>query len=158
MTMEVILSTAFGRAVDVQGGKGGKLFESAVAVFSELAPRKENEPTSVFKILQFLLCKCSHCYDLEYTYLNLRMLFCLFVNSIANLVQMIHTSVSPSIILLRSGLSIHRASSTTCRGSFRSWESNGLSSKVCFQDYCREKSGFKPQCCGEHLVTSYWIY
>ena len=65
MTMEVILSTAFGHAVDVQGGKGGKLFESAVAVFSELAPRKENEPTSVFKFLQFLLCKCPCCYILK---------------------------------------------------------------------------------------------
>ena len=59
MTMEVILSTAFGRAIDVQGGKGGKLFESAVAVFSALAPPKENERTYAFRILQFLLCKFS---------------------------------------------------------------------------------------------------
>ena len=57
MTMEVILSTAFGRAVDVQGGKGGKLFESALAVFSALTPAKENDPINVFRILQFLLCK-----------------------------------------------------------------------------------------------------
>ena len=55
MTMEVILSTAFGRAIDVQGGKGGKLFESAVAVFSALTPPKENEPVNLFRILQFVL-------------------------------------------------------------------------------------------------------
>ena len=55
MTMEVILSTAFGRAVDVQGGKGGKLFESAVAVFSALTPPKANEPANLFRILQFVL-------------------------------------------------------------------------------------------------------
>ena len=54
MTMEVILSTAFGRDVDVQGGKGGKIYESAVAVFSALSPPKENEPVNVFRILQFL--------------------------------------------------------------------------------------------------------
>ena len=57
MTMEVILSTAFGRALDVQGGKGGKLFESAVAVFSALAPPKKNEPSYIFRILQLTLCK-----------------------------------------------------------------------------------------------------
>ena len=60
MTMEVILSAAFGRAVDVQGGKGGKLYESAVAMFSAFTPPKENDPVNVFAILQFLLCKlCS---------------------------------------------------------------------------------------------------
>ena len=57
MTMEVILSTAFGRAVDVQGGKGGKLFEAAVAVFNSFAPPKENEPINAFTILRFLPCK-----------------------------------------------------------------------------------------------------
>ena len=57
MTMEVILSTAFGRAVDVQGGKGGKLFQSAVSVFNALGPPKENERTYVLKILQGILCK-----------------------------------------------------------------------------------------------------
>ena len=57
MTMEVILSTAFGRVVDVQGGKGGKLYECALTVFNALAPRKENEPMSVYRILQFLPCK-----------------------------------------------------------------------------------------------------
>ena len=29
MTMEVMLSTAFGRSVDVQGGKGGELYKAA---------------------------------------------------------------------------------------------------------------------------------
>ena len=57
MTMEVILSTVFGRAVDVQGGKGGKLYECALNVFNALAPRKENEPMSVYRILQFLPCE-----------------------------------------------------------------------------------------------------
>ena len=60
MAMEVILSTAFGRAVDVQGGKGGKLYESAVTVFSALTPPKENDPVKIFTVLQFLLRKlCS---------------------------------------------------------------------------------------------------
>ena len=39
MTMEVILSTAFGRAVDVQGGKGGKLYECAKSLMSNLTKR-----------------------------------------------------------------------------------------------------------------------
>ena len=55
MAMEVILSAAFGRAVDVQGGKGGKLYESAVAVNSAFTPPKDNDPVNVFAILQFLL-------------------------------------------------------------------------------------------------------
>ena len=37
MTIEVILSTAFGRAVDVQNGKGGELYESAMIVFGSLS-------------------------------------------------------------------------------------------------------------------------
>ena len=32
MTMEVILATAFGRTIDVQGGKGGKLHDNANAM------------------------------------------------------------------------------------------------------------------------------
>ena len=55
MTMEVILSTAFGRSLDVQGGKGGKLFEAAVAVFNALTPPKDDDPVNVIRILQFLL-------------------------------------------------------------------------------------------------------
>ena len=57
MTMEVILSTAFGRAVDIQGGKGGKLLESALTVFGALAPPKEDEPVNVFRIMQLVPCK-----------------------------------------------------------------------------------------------------
>ena len=57
MSMEVILSTAFGRAIDVQGGKGGKLFESALTVFSAISPPKANDPVNTFTILQFILSK-----------------------------------------------------------------------------------------------------
>ena len=52
--MEVILSTAFDRAVDVQKGKGGKLFESALTVLSAYAPAKENEPINIYRMLQTL--------------------------------------------------------------------------------------------------------
>ena len=55
MSMEVILSTAFGRSLDVQGGSGGKIFEAAVTVFNALAPPKEGDPVNVFRMLQFLL-------------------------------------------------------------------------------------------------------
>ena len=64
MTMEVILSTAFGHALDVQGGNGGKLFESAVAVFSALAPLKKNDRSYIFGILQFILRKFCSCFIL----------------------------------------------------------------------------------------------
>ena len=57
MTMEVILSTAFGRSLDVQGGNGGKLFEAAVAVFDALTPPKDDDPVNLFRILQFVLSK-----------------------------------------------------------------------------------------------------
>ena len=57
MTMEVILSTAFGRTVNVQGGKGGKLLESAMTLFAAYTPPKEGDPESFFKKLQFLLCR-----------------------------------------------------------------------------------------------------
>ena len=59
MTMEVILSTAFGRAVDVQGGNGGKLFEAALTVFSAFSPAGENERLNVMRVLQFALRKLS---------------------------------------------------------------------------------------------------
>ena len=57
MSMEVILSTAFGRTVNVQGGKGGKLLESAMTLFAAYTPPKEGDPESFFKKLQFLLCR-----------------------------------------------------------------------------------------------------
>ena len=42
MTMEVILSTAFGRAVDVQNGKGGRILESAVRIVGAFATEGEH--------------------------------------------------------------------------------------------------------------------
>ena len=57
MTMEVILSTAFGRSVDVQGGKGGKLYEAALTVFSAFTPAEENERPNIIRVLQFAMCK-----------------------------------------------------------------------------------------------------
>ena len=56
MTMEVILSTAFGRSLDVQGGKGGKLFEAAIEYFAGFSPSEDNQ-ISAMKILQFLACE-----------------------------------------------------------------------------------------------------
>ena len=55
MTMEVILSTALGREVDVQGGKGEKIYESAVAVFLVLSPPKDDERVNILRLLQFVL-------------------------------------------------------------------------------------------------------
>ena len=43
MSMEVILSTAFGRAIDVQGGNGGKLYEAAIDVFADFVPGESNQ-------------------------------------------------------------------------------------------------------------------
>lgn len=56
MTMEVILSTAFGRAIDVQGGNGGKLYKAALEAFASLTPGHENE-MKLTRILQFLICE-----------------------------------------------------------------------------------------------------
>ena len=56
MTMEVILSTAFGRAVDVQGGKGGKLYEAALEVFEAFSPDSQNQ-MSVTRMIQLMLCE-----------------------------------------------------------------------------------------------------
>ena len=55
MTMEVILSTAFGRAVDVQGGNGGKLYEAAKALMSSLT--RKGIGVQLIRIAQFLSCK-----------------------------------------------------------------------------------------------------
>ena len=63
MTMEVILSTAFGRAVDVQGGNGGKLYQTAIDVFASFVPGQDSQITTT-RILQFLSCEsiylCMH--------------------------------------------------------------------------------------------------
>ena len=63
MTMEVILSTAFGRSLDVQGGNGGRLFEAAVAVFNALTPPKDDDPVNVIRVLQFLLSELYSLYN-----------------------------------------------------------------------------------------------
>ena len=55
MTMEVILSTAFGRAVDVQGGNGGKLYEAAKALMSSLT--RKGIGVQLIRFAQFLSCK-----------------------------------------------------------------------------------------------------
>ena len=56
MTMEVILSTAFGRTVDVQGGNGGKLYQAAIDAFASFVPGQDSQITTT-RILQFLICE-----------------------------------------------------------------------------------------------------
>ena len=53
-TMEVILSTAFGRSLDVQGGNGGKIYEDARDMFQSLSGKW----AVPMRIVQFLLRKC----------------------------------------------------------------------------------------------------
>ena len=53
MTMEVILSTAFGRSVDVQGGKGGEIYEDARDLFKFLTGKQAMSS----RILQFILSR-----------------------------------------------------------------------------------------------------
>ena len=60
MTMEVILSTAFGRAVDVQNGKGGKLLDSAVKIFGSLTGEGE-QSSRIARALLFLGGKQNRC-------------------------------------------------------------------------------------------------
>ena len=57
MTMEVILSTAFGRSLDVQGGKGGELYEAAAKVFREASPPKRGDRPSALILMQLILSK-----------------------------------------------------------------------------------------------------
>ena len=64
MTMEVILSTAFGRSLDVQGGNGGKLYEAAAEAFAGFSPDPDNQ-ISPLRVLQFLICE--HVYALHDT-------------------------------------------------------------------------------------------
>ena len=54
--MEVILSTVFGRAVDVQNGKGGELYENAKAVF-----RGFTKGGTYLRILGILACMDPSC-------------------------------------------------------------------------------------------------
>ena len=53
MTMEVMLSTTFGRSVDVQGGKGGTIYEDARDLFKVLTGKQAMFMT----ILQFILSR-----------------------------------------------------------------------------------------------------
>ena len=43
MMMEVVLSTAFECAVDVQEGNGGKPYEAALDTFAGFAPGQDNQ-------------------------------------------------------------------------------------------------------------------
>ena len=52
-TMEVILSTVFGRSLDVQGGKGGKVYEDARDMFQSGSGKR----LVVKRVVQFLFCK-----------------------------------------------------------------------------------------------------
>ena len=54
MTMEVILATAFGRSVDVQGGGGGRIVEAACEIFSTLMPGANDKPQPFIVALQIL--------------------------------------------------------------------------------------------------------
>ena len=54
MTMEVILATAFGRSVDVQGGAGGRIVEAAYEIFSTLMPGANDKPQPFIVALQIL--------------------------------------------------------------------------------------------------------
>ena len=40
-TMEVILAVAFGRSLEVQNGKGGKLYEAATFVFTAFSSQAD---------------------------------------------------------------------------------------------------------------------
>ena len=53
MTMEVILSTAFGRSIDVQGGKGGEVYEAARGLFASIG----ESSGKYIRYLQFIICK-----------------------------------------------------------------------------------------------------
>ena len=54
MTMEVILATAFGRSMDVQGGAGGRIVEAAYEVFASLMPGADDKPRPLILFLQLM--------------------------------------------------------------------------------------------------------
>ena len=56
MTMEVILSTAFGRSVNVQNGQGGRLYESALEVFGALSTEGKHA-SILLRLLNLVVCK-----------------------------------------------------------------------------------------------------
>ena len=49
--MEVILSSAFGRSVDVQGGKGGEIYEDARDLFKYFT----GEQATAMRLMQFII-------------------------------------------------------------------------------------------------------
>ena len=49
--MEVILSAAFGRSVDVQGGKGGEIYEDARDLFQFLSGKR----AMAMRLVQFIM-------------------------------------------------------------------------------------------------------
>jgi thromboxane-A synthase len=49
--MEVILSTAFGRSIDVQGGKGGEIYEDARDLFQFLSGKR----AMAMRLVQFIM-------------------------------------------------------------------------------------------------------
>jgi hypothetical protein len=53
MTMEVILATAFGRSVDVQGGQGGEVYQAAREMFSAIG----EDSGKFIRMLQLTLCE-----------------------------------------------------------------------------------------------------
>ena len=54
MTMEVILATAFGRSVDVQGGAGGRIVKAAYEVFASLMPGADDKPQPFILFLHLM--------------------------------------------------------------------------------------------------------
>ena len=53
MSMEIILATAFGRAVDVQNGKGGDLYQAAI----EMITGVDTESSGLIKYAYLLVGK-----------------------------------------------------------------------------------------------------
>ena len=54
MTMEVILSTAFGRSMDVQGGSGGRIVEAAYEIFAAFSQGVDAKPRPFILALIYL--------------------------------------------------------------------------------------------------------
>lgn len=55
MTMEVILSTAFGRSIDVQTSDGGELYKAADTLFSVLDPEQQGFGIRMIGLITLLL-------------------------------------------------------------------------------------------------------
>ena len=55
LTMEVVLSVAFGQSLDVQNGKGGDLYQLALKVMSVF----DSDASTTTNMAQFILCECN---------------------------------------------------------------------------------------------------